>query len=427
MSPQARAQLLRKMYSAAVAAADPMVVLPRHLPALPQGRTIVVGAGKAAYAMARAVEAHWKGQLEGVVVAPNMAADALPRIRVLEGSHPVPDAFSFVAARSILAAVAGLRPQDLVLALISGGGSALMALPASGVNFQEKQSITRALLRGGATIHELNVVRKHLSAIKGGRLAQAAAPAHVVTLVLSDIPGDEFGLVASGPTVPDISSCIDALAVLDRYDVIISAGLRKQLLDASLETPKPGDDCFLAGETRMIACAQDGLEAAAQVAREGGVTPLILSDRIEGESREVARVHAAIAQQVIRRGQPLGAPCVLLSGGETTVTVTGHGRGGRNTEFSLALALALQGQSGVSALSAGTDGIDGSSDAAGAIVDEDTLERARQLGLDPLTHLMDNDSFTLLSRIGTCIHTGPSGTNINDVRALLIAPETNTP
>lgn len=423
MAPEQRARLLRAMHAAAVAAADPMVVLPRHLPTPPvRGRTVVVGAGKAGLAMARAVQRHWPGPLEGVVVVPRGGAGPVEGIRIVEGSHPVPDASSFAAAAAVRAAVRGLGPDDLVLALISGGGSALLSQPAEGVDAAQKQAITRALLRSGANIHEMNVVRKHLSAIKGGQLALAAAPARVVTLVLSDIPGDQLALVASGPTLPDSSTCADALAVLEHYRIDVSGGLRQRLIDARLETPKPDSACFDRAEARMIACAQNGLEAAAAVARAHGVAPLLLSDRMEGEARVVAGVHAAMAQQVLQHGQPLASPCVLLSGGETTVTVTGQGCGGRNTEFALAFALAAQAAPGVSALSAGTDGVDGNCDAAGAVVDEYTLALARSKGLDALASLRDNDSFTLLSALGACVHSGPTGTNINDLRAVLIAP-----
>ena len=423
MEPEQRAQLLRSMHAEAVSAADPMVMLPRHLPAPPaRGRTVVVGAGKAGLAMARAVRQHWSGPLEGVVVVPRGGAGQVEGIRIVEGSHPVPDASSFAAAEAVRAAVAGLGPGDLVLALISGGGSALLSQPAQGVLPAEKQAITRALLLSGATIHEINVVRKHLSTIKGGQLVLAAAPARVVTLVLSDIPGDELGLVASGPTLADPSTCADALAVLERYRIDVSMPLRQRLREGRLETPKPGATCFADAQVSMIACAQDGLMAAAAVARAHGITPLLLSDRMEGEARVVAGVHAAMAMQVLRHGQPLVAPCVLLSGGETTVTVTGSGRGGRNTEFALAFAIAAQAAPGVSALSAGTDGVDGNCPAAGAIADERTLAQARSKGFDVLTSLRDNDSFTLLSALDACVHTGATGTNINDLRAVMIAP-----
>lgn len=423
MGPDQRAQLLRAMHVAAVAAADPLLVLPRHLPEpRRQGRVVVVSAGKAALAMARAVQMHWPHPIEGMVVVPRGTSGEVPGLSVLEASHPVPDDASLAAGRAVMRALVGLGPDDTVLALISGGGSSLLSQPALGVSPLEKQSITRALLLAGASIREINTVRKHLSSIKGGHLARAAAPARLVTLVLSDIPGDDPSLVASGPTLPDPSTCAQALSVLDHYRIGLSDGLRQLLREGRLETPKPGEAGFTVTDVRMIACAQVGLEAAAQVAQAHGVAPLILSDRMEGESRVVAGVHAAMALQVARREQPLAAPCVLLSRGETTVTVTGQGRGGRNTEFALAFALAAQGEPGISALSAGTDGIDGNCDAAGAIVDEHTVELARKRGLDALAYLHENDSYGLLSELGACLYTGPTGTNINDLRAVVIAP-----
>jgi hydroxypyruvate reductase len=321
-----------------------------------------------------------------------------------------------------MAAVTGLGPEDLVLALISGGGSALCAQPAAGVGLREKQAITRALLLRGATIHEINTVRKHLSAIKGGRLAVQAHPAQVVSLLISDIPGDDPALIASAPTLPDATTCSDALRVLNHYDVAIGAVLHAALGDGSLESPKPGDSRFAGHRHRVIACAQDGLEAAASVARQRGWSVHILSDAMQGEARDLALAHAAIIQQVQRRGQPFGAPCVILSGGEATVTVRGQGRGGRNTEFALALALALDGQPGIHALSAGTDGLDGNGAAAGAWISPDTLVQARAAGLDPLACLNDNDSFGLFDAIGSTVVTGPTFTNINDFRAVLIEP-----
>jgi hydroxypyruvate reductase len=414
--------LLRALYGTALAAADPLRVLPRHLPSPPRGSTVVVGVGKAGAAMARAVEAYWPGALAGVVAVPHGATLPLSRIAQVEGSHPVPDERSVEAGRRLMAAVTGLGPDDLVLALISGGGSALCALPAPGVSLADKQSITRALLLRGATIHQINTVRKHLSAIKGGRLAVQAFPAPVVSLLISDIPGDDASLIASAPTLPDPTSCADALRLLDHYGVALGPALRAALAAGTLESPKPDDARFAGHHHQVIACAQDGLEAAASLARQRGWAVHILSDAMQGEARDLALAHAAIAQQVQRRGQPFGAPCLILSGGEATVTVRGHGRGGRNTEFALALALALEGQPGIHALSAGTDGLDGNGAAAGAWIAPDTLAQARAAGLDALAHLNDNDSYSLFDAIGATVVTGPTFTNINDFRAVLVEP-----
>ena len=412
--------LLEQLYGAALAAADPLRVLPAHLPPKPAGRTVVVGVGKAAAAMAQALEAHWDGPLTGVVAVPRGATLPLTSIRQVEASHPVPDASSVAAGRALMQAVAGLAPDDLVIALISGGGSALCALPLDGVSLEEKRGITDALLRRGATIREINTVRKHLSAIKGGRLAVQAWPARVATLLISDIPGDEAALIASAPTLPDASTCAQALAVLRRHGVALSAGLAAALACGALESPKPGDARFAGHTHAIVACAQDGLEAAASLARARGWPVHILSDAMEGNAADLALVHAAIARQVRRHGQPFTAPCIVLSGGEATVTLKGQGRGGRNTEFALALAIALDGAPGVYALSAGTDGLDGSGAAAGACIDPGTLGRARGRGLDAAACLQDNDSFTFFDALDSTLVTGPTHTNINDVRAMLI-------
>ena len=412
--------LLEQLYGAALAAADPLRVLPAHLPPKPAGRTVVVGVGKAAAAMAQALEAHWDGPLTGVVAVPRGATLPLTSIRQVEASHPVPDASSVAAGRALMQAVAGLAPDDLVIALISGGGSALCALPLDGVSLEEKRGITDALLRRGATIREINTVRKHLSAIKGGRLAVQAWPARVATLLISDIPGDEAALIASAPTLPDASTCAQALAVLRRHGVALSDGLAAALACGALESPKPGDARFAGHTHAIVACAQDGLEAAASLARARGWPVHILSDAMEGNAADLALVHAAIARQVRRHGQPFTAPCIVLSGGEATVTLKGQGRGGRNTEFALALAIALDGAPGVYALSAGTDGLDGSGAAAGACIDPGTLGRARGRGLDAAASLQDNDSFTFFDALDSTLVTGPTHTNINDVRAMLI-------
>lgn len=422
MTPPPPVLLLLDLYRAALSAADPRQVLPAFLPPPPRGRTVVVGVGKAAAAMAQAVEDHWHGgPLGGVVAVPRGATLPLRHLRQVEGSHPVPDAHSVEAGRALMAAVAGLGPDDLVIALVSGGGSALCALPAEGVTLADKQAVTRALLRGGATIHEINVVRKHLSAIKGGRLAAAAAPARVVSLLISDIPGDDPALIASAPTLADPSTCADALAVLEAYAVEVPDAVRAALRSGALETPKPGD-ARLAGHTHhVISCAQDGLEAAARLARARGWSAHILSDAMEGEARDLALAHAALARQVQRRQQPFEAPCILLSGGEATVTVRGQGRGGRNTEFALALAMALGGAEGIHAVSAGTDGLDGNGAAAGAWIGPETLRQGHAQGLSAADHLLRNDSFSYFDALGATIVTGPTFTNINDFRAVLVS------
>jgi hydroxypyruvate reductase len=413
---------LRAMFDAAVAAADPRAVLAAHLPPKPAGRCVVVGAGKSAALMAAALEAAWPDvKLSGVVVTRYEHAVPTKRIRVIEASHPVPDANSELAARALLDAVRGLTADDLVLALISGGGSALLALPAPGLILADKQEINRALLASGATIHEMNAVRKHLSAIKGGRLAQAAAPARVVTLAISDVPGDDAAVIASGPTVPDPTSFADARALLARYGITPSPQVEAVLAQAADETPKPGS--LAHAEFHLIATPMMALRRAAEVARESGLAPLILGDALEGESRAIGTVLAGVARSVRAHGEPVAAPSVLLSGGETTVTIAGGvaGRGGRNTEFLLALAVALGGTPGIWAAAGDTDGIDGTEDAAGAFVTPDTLARARALGLDARAMLDGHDSFTLFAALDDLIRTGPTLTNVNDLRAILIA------
>jgi glycerate 2-kinase len=422
-TPPQIAQLLR-LYQAALAAADPMTVLPAHLPAPPKGRTVVVGVGKAAAAMACAVEAHWPGPLTGVVVAPFGAGLPTRHIRVLASSHPVPDEHSVAAGRALLAAVAGLTADDLVIALVSGGGSALCALPAEGLSLAEKQGLTKGLLARGATIGEINTVRRHLSQIKGGRLAAAAHPARVLTLLISDIPGDDPALIASGPTLPDASTCADALAVLRRYGLADVPAVVQALAAGAWESVKPGDPRLAGHRSHIIASAADGLAAAARQAAAEGLCAHILSDAMEGEARELALAHAAIALNVAGRGQPFAAPCVLLTGGEATVTLRGPGgRGGRNTEFVLALGLALAGQpqeAQIHSLSAGTDGLDGRAEAAGAWCAPGLLARLRAGGMDLRRHLDGHDSATALDAAGALIHTGPTFTNINDFRAILI-------
>jgi hydroxypyruvate reductase len=417
--------LLRRMFGAAVEAAAAAACVPPHLPPPPAGRTIVVGAGKAAAAMAQAVEAHWPAdrKLSGLVVTRyGHGVGPLARIEAVEASHPVPDAAGQAAAARILDLVQGLGPDDLVLCLISGGGSALLALPAPGIDLADKQAVNRALLRSGAGIHDMNCVRKHLSAIKGGRLAAAAAPAQVVSLVISDVPGDDPSVIASGPTVPDASTLADARAVLARYGIVPPPSVQARLLDPAAETPKPGDAAFARTQTRIAATPQASLEAAAEIARAAGVLPLILGNAIEGEAAEVARVMAGIAWQCALHHQPAPPPCVLISGGETTVTVRGQGRGGRNAEFLLALAVTLDGRHGIHAIACDTDGIDGTEDNAGALLAPDTLTRAAALGLNVRARLADNDGYGFFAALGDLVVTGPTRTNVNDFRAILILP-----
>ncbi|WLI87671.1 glycerate kinase [Massilia sp. R2A-15] len=414
-------RFLLDLFGAAVGAVTAEGCLPAFLPEPPaNGRTIVVGAGKGAAEMARVLESHWKGPLEGVVVTRYGHRVPCEGIEVLEASHPVPDAAGEQAARRILNTVAGLTENDLVICLISGGGSALLALPAEGVTLADKQDLNRALLASGATIGEMNCVRKHLSAIKGGRLALACAPARVVTLLISDVPGDDPGVVASGPTLADAGTCADALAILARYRIEVPANVMRVLESGDGETPKPGDPRFARNSVHIIASAQIALEAAAAAACAAGITPYILSDEIEGEARDIALMHAAMARAVSLRGQPFAKPCVILSGGETTVTVRGKGRGGRNTEFLLSLAVALNGQAGIHAIACDTDGIDGSEDNAGALLAPDTLVRAGAHGLRPRAMLDNNDGVGFFEALGDLVVCGPTLTNVNDFRAILV-------
>src|SRR4051795_3097667 len=416
-SPQ---DLLKAMFHAATDAAQPARIVPAHLPAPPKGRAIVLGAGKASAAMAAAVESHLPGPLEGLVVTRYGHAVPCERIEIVEAAHPVPDASGEVAARRILEMVRGLGPDDLVLALISGGGSALLSLPAPGLTLADKQAVNAALLRSGAPIGEMNVVRKHLSAIKGGRLAAAAYPARVLTLVISDVPNDDPSAIASGPTVPDPTTFAEARAILAKYGITSPAAAIEHLERAKDETPKPGDPRLAHAETVMIATPQMSLEAAAEVARRAGVTPLILGDAIEGEAREVGKVMAGIARQAARRGQPAPPPCVLLSGGETTVTIRGNGRGGRNVEFLLSLAVELDGLAGVFALTGDTDGVDGAEEVAGALITPDSLARAAAVGIRAKASLADNDGHSFFEALGDQVITGPTLTNVNDFRAILV-------
>ncbi|VFU10294.1 glycerate kinase type-2 family protein [Methylocella tundrae] len=414
-------KLLLDMFEAAVDAASPGKCLPPHLPAAPAGRTIVVGAGKAAGAMAKAVEDHWTGPLEGLVVTRYGHGAPCRHIEVIEAGHPVPDAAGREAAERIFASVEGLTADDLVLCLISGGGSALLALPAPGVTLADKQGVNKALLKSGATISEMNCVRKHLSAIKGGKLAAAAAPARVIALLISDVPGDDPSVIASGPTVADPTTSADALAIIDKYQIAAPAHVRAYLESTQSETLKPGDPRLDGVVNKIIATPQMSLEAAAAVARSAGVAPLILANDIEGEARDVALVHAAIARQVYHFDQPAAAPCVLISGGETTVTVRGAGRGGRNAEFLLALGVALDGHAGIYSLAADTDGIDGTEDNAGALLFPDSLAKAAAAGVFAKDRLASNDGYGFFASLNNLVVTGPTRTNVNDFRAILVA------
>ena len=445
MTPNPAAEprrFLEYLYQAAVRRALPLHTTAAFLPPPPQGRTIVLGAGKAAGSMAQAVEALWPANapLEGLVVTryghvPPRPRGLKQRIEIVQASHPVPDQAGLDAAQRILALAHEATGDDLVLCLISGGGSSLLTLPAEGLTLQDKQRINQELLDSGASIGEMNCVRKHLSRIKGGRLAAACAPARVVTLAISDVPGDDPSVIASGPTVPDASSCADAIAILQRYSIEVPGAIMSLLEQGALETPKPGDEIFAGHAVHLIATPQQSLEAAADAARAAGMEAHILSDEMEGESREVAKVHAALARAVARKGQPFRKPCVILSGGETTVTLQRRreaeragssayagraGRGGRAGEFCMSLAQALQGEANVWALAADTDGIDGVEDNAGAFVAPDTLERGRGQGMTVATYLDRNDAYGYFSALGDLVITGPTHTNVNDFRALLI-------
>jgi glycerate 2-kinase len=424
---------LEQLYRIAVRRALPLDSMGAYLPQPPKGRTLVLGAGKAGGSMAQALEALWPADapLSGLVVTrydhiPPRPEGLAQRIEIVEAAHPVPDEAGLKAAERILALTKGLTADDLVLCLISGGGSALLTLPAEGLTLADKQRINKQLLESGAHIGEMNCVRKHLSRIKGGRLAAACAPAKVVTLTISDVPGDDPAVIASGPTVPDATTCADALAILDRYRIEVPPAVRAQLESGALETPKPNDAVFKGHATHLIATPQQSLEAAAAAARAAGIEAHILSDEIEGESREVGKVHGALARAVALRGAPFAKPCVILSGGETTVTIRprqpgqAKGRGGRAGEFCLGLAGALAAQKNVWALAADTDGIDGVEDNAGAFVTPDTLARAEAAGRKLADHLDRNDAYGYFDAIGDLCVTGPTHTNVNDFRALLV-------
>lgn len=415
MSSETR--ILEELFHAAVSAASPSRCLPPLLPEPASGRNVVIGAGKAAAAMARAVEQHWPGKPEGLVVTRYGHGVKCDHIEVVEASHPVPDTAGIEAARRIIDLVTPLTEDDLVLALISGGGSALLTLPASGISFAEKQDINRGLLKSGANIVEMNCVRKHLSAIKGGRLAGHCAPARVECLMISDIPGDDPSSIASGPTVPDPSTRHQAIEIIERYGIEAGSAVMAHLNSESSETPKPSDPVFDTVNNVIVASAAQSLDAAARLARERGVETLVLGDDLEGEARELGRTHA---EQALELNRTSSGPVLILSGGETTVTVTGNGRGGRNVEYLLGMAIALEGADNIYALAADTDGIDGSEDNAGAVITPTTLDRSRAMGLDPHAHLGNNDAYGFFEPLGDLVNTGPTLTNVNDFRAILI-------
>ena len=412
-------RLLRDLFATAIAAAHPDQVLADHLPADRSGKVIVIGAGKAAAAMAAVIEREWQGEVSGLVVTRYEHGADCDKIEVVEAAHPVPDDAGERVARRVLELVSGLSEDDRVIFLLSGGGSSLLALPAEGITLKDKQAINKALLRSGAAIDEMNCVRKHLSAIKGGRLAKASWPATVYTYAISDVPGDEATVIASGPSVGDPTTSAQALAILEHYQIDVPANVRAWLQDPRSETVKPGDPCLSRSHFQLIATPQQSLDAAAKRALEARITPLILGD-LEGESREVAKVHAGIARQVVLHGQPIKPPCVILSGGETTVTVRGNGRGGRNAEFLLSLTNNLRGLPGVYALAGDTDGIDGSEDNAGAIMTPYSFARAGLQQLDAEAELANNNGYGYFAALDELVVTGPTRTNVNDFRAILI-------
>jgi len=412
--------LLEQMFHAAVAQAQPALAVAQNLPPRPRGRTVVIGAGKASAQMARAFERAWTGPISGLVVTRYGYAEACERIEIVEAAHPVPDEAGFLAARRIMETVSGLGPDDLVVALISGGGSSLLPAPAPGLTLDDEQAINRSLLASGAPIAVMNLIRNQFSTIKGGRLAARCTPARVATLVVSDVPGDDPALVASGPTIPLAGTRSLARKYVSLYRIDLPPSAQALLAGEDNPAPLAGDPVLARNTVRTIASAALSLEAAATLARSKGIEAAILSDSIEGEARDVAQVHAAIAKEILSRNRPFARPVVLLSGGETTVTLRGQGRGGRNGEFLLALAIAIDGAEGISALAADTDGIDGSEDNAGAFVDGGTATRLRHAGIDPLAALANNDAYTAFRAIGDLLVTGPTGTNVNDFRAIIV-------
>ncbi|MBU1173790.1 MAG: glycerate kinase [Alphaproteobacteria bacterium] len=413
--------LLRRLFDAAIASAQPSICVPKFLPERrPAGRIVVIGAGKASAAMARAVEDHWQGPLEGLVITRYGYGVPCDRIEIAEAAHPVPDAAGLSAAKRMMDLVSSLGEDDFVLCLISGGGSALMPLPPAGISLEDKKAVNAALLRSGVTIAEMNCLRRHISAIKGGRLAAACHPAKLLTLMISDVPGDDPTAIASGPTVADPTTSRNAIEIVERYRLALPLAVMDLLRSPQSESIKPGDERLAATEARIIAAPQLALEAAAELARTAGIVPYILGDAIQGEAREVGTVMAGIASQVARRNEPFKKPCVLLSGGETTVTLRGDGSGGRNVEFLLSLAIGLDGSPGVFALAGDTDGVDGGEEVAGAVIAPDTLARAGARGLSAKAELANNNSHGFFKALGDQVVTGPTRTNVNDFRAVLV-------
>lgn len=423
-------EILDQTLKAAIQRSQPKICLPGYLKEIQETeklpeRIIVLGAGKASAEMANALECHWQGtdwgaKLCGLVLTRYGYGVPCKLIEIVEAAHPVPDEIGQITAQRILDLAETATDRDLVICLISGGGSALLALPAKGLTLQDKQALNRSLLHSGATIGEMNCVRKHLSSIKGGRLARAVQPARLWTLAISDVPGDDLSVIASGPTVPDPTTFADALEILRRYQIQPTPAIQALLEAAEEETPKTWENIFSKNQVRLVATPQLMLEAAAKEAEKFGITPIILSDRIEGEAREVAKVHAAIAKQIKHRDQPLNAPAMILSGGETTVTVRGNGKGGRNAEFLLSLLEALQGEEGISAIAVDTDGIDGTEDNAGAWIDQSSLLTAKQLKLKPNDFLANNDAYSFFQQLDQLVLTGPTMTNVNDFRAIFV-------
>ena len=423
-------EILDQTLKAAIQRSQPKICLPGYLKEIQETeklpeRIIVLGAGKASAEMANALECHWQGtdwgaKLCGLVLTRYGYGVPCKSIEIVEAAHPVPDEIGQITAKRILNLAETATDRDLVICLISGGGSALLALPAKGLTLQDKQALNRSLLHSGATIGEMNCVRKHLSSIKGGRLARAVQPARLWTLAISDVPGDDLSVIASGPTVPDPTTFANALKILRRYQIQPTPAIQALLEAAEEETPKPREDIFSRNQVRLVATPQLMLEAAAKEAEKFGITPIILSDRIEGEAREVAKVHAAIAKQIKHRDQPINAPALILSGGETTVTVRGNGKGGRNAEFILSLLEALQGEEGISAIAVDTDGIDGTEDNAGAWIDQSSLLKAKQLNLKPNDFLANNDAYSFFQQLDQLVLTGPTMTNVNDFRAIFV-------
>ena len=420
MDPQ---KFLKSLFEIAVAKAQPGQCVPQYLSKLDfTERTLVFGAGKASAAMAQAVEQYTSAALEGLVVTRYGYAVKCQQIKIVEAGHPVPDKNGMRAAASILKTASGLTEKDSVLCLISGGGSSLLSLPAPGLSLEDKKRITSKLLKCGATIHEINCVRKHLSAIKGGRLAVASSPAHLITLTISDVPCDDLSVIASGPTVADPSTFEDALKILSQYDISEPKSVLKHLENADDETPKPGDYRLQNIEKYLIATPKQSLQAASRAVSEAGIKPLILGENLEGESRDVGKIHAEMALQIQKNGNPLSPPAVILSGGETSVTVKGSGRGGPNTEFTLSLLQELRGQDGIWAIACDTDGIDGTEDNAGAFISPESFKKSEKLGLDPSDYLSNNDSYSFFHELGDLVSPGPTMTNVSDFRAVLVLP-----